>query len=172
MSTFDENKHPRGQAGNAGQFRARQNSRPAGALNENPHQRSGGNMNARERLEAAGITYPTEMGSSELDMWEERQLRGLEFRDRVRAKKNEAARAQESSSKPEASSGTVSVNTPKCIHCGLTGTVEVSSAGHELWRAGTPIQDAFTELPLGQREQLKSGIHEECWAQMFGGFDE
>jgi hypothetical protein len=32
MNAFDENKHPRGQAGNAGQFRAKENSRPAGSL--------------------------------------------------------------------------------------------------------------------------------------------
>lgn len=32
MSTFDESKHPRGQAGNAGQFTAKHNTRPSGDL--------------------------------------------------------------------------------------------------------------------------------------------
>lgn len=36
MTGFDENQHPRGQAGNPGQFRTKENSTPAGPLGDQP----------------------------------------------------------------------------------------------------------------------------------------
>jgi hypothetical protein len=60
------------------------------------------------------------------------------------------------------------VETPRCVHCGYKGEVEVPNSGLARRSAGALIQDAFPDLSRGLREQLVSGTHPECWAEMFG----
>lgn len=41
--------------------------------------------------------------------------------------------------------------------------------GYHLWRTGgAAIQDALPSLSVGDREQIKTGIHSECFEAMFG----
>lgn len=47
----------------------------------------------------------------------------------------------------------------------------VDAAGLDAWLNGALIQDALPDLSDGEREEVKSGIHEECWDRMFGGDD-
>jgi hypothetical protein len=58
------------------------------------------------------------------------------------------------------------VSTPKCGICGEQGTVEVPSVGFLQWNFGMLIQEAFPELDRSLREQLKTGIHPQCWEIM------
>jgi hypothetical protein len=37
---------------------------------------------------------------------------------------------------------------------------------------GEYIQDAFPTLSAGEREQLMTGIHSECWDKEFAGTEE
>ena len=66
----------------------------------------------------------------------------------------------------------VTVETPRCFQCGCTGEIRVPSSGLTRRRAGALMQEAFPELDKGLREQLISGTHPECWAEMFGSDDE
>ena len=61
----------------------------------------------------------------------------------------------------------ITVATPQCFFCGERGLVLADEAGLEAWQAGALIQDAFPNLSAPLREQLKSGIHGECWDAMF-----
>lgn len=63
---------------------------------------------------------------------------------------------------------TVAYVTPRCRHCGKTGTVDVSLYSVKRWKRGTLAQDAFPHLGDGAREQLISGTHPECWTELFG----
>lgn len=58
--------------------------------------------------------------------------------------------------------------TGPCPHCGLRGSVLASVAGYKAWREGTLIQTALPEVPVEQREQIKSGFHPACWRAVFG----
>lgn len=64
------------------------------------------------------------------------------------------------------------VETPTCPRCGEGGTLVVDSDGYADWRAGTLIQQALPELTNAQREQLKTGIHPDCWTAIFAEPDE
>jgi hypothetical protein len=59
------------------------------------------------------------------------------------------------------------VETPRCRHCGYKGEVEVLNSGLFRWRAGTLIQEALPDLGADLREQLMTGMHPECWKEMF-----
>lgn len=61
----------------------------------------------------------------------------------------------------------ITVRTQQCVWCGSTGLVLADEAGFDAWKAGALIQDAFPNLSAPLREQLKSGIHGECWDTMF-----
>lgn len=61
--------------------------------------------------------------------------------------------------------------TKKCSHCGKTGILNINEEQLFSWLTGTPIQEAFPELPIPLREQIISGIHPECWEQMFAEVD-
>jgi hypothetical protein len=63
---------------------------------------------------------------------------------------------------------TTVIETPVCSVCGYKGRVEVLASGVRARNAGALIQDAFPELDKGIREQIKSGIHPECWTNLFG----
>ena len=62
---------------------------------------------------------------------------------------------------------TVVVSTPRCTWCDQSGVLQVPAEGYEKWLGGELIQVAFPELPAPTREQLKTGIHPDCWADMF-----
>jgi hypothetical protein len=65
----------------------------------------------------------------------------------------------------------VTVETKRCMHCGETGQLEVSSNGLAMRQAGAYVQDSFPELSAPLREQLITGTHPECWEEMFGLVD-
>lgn len=63
---------------------------------------------------------------------------------------------------------------PVCPLCGQRATVELTSsekAGIEDWKSGTIIQIALPDTSENLRELIKSGIHPECWDEMFGEDD-
>lgn len=62
----------------------------------------------------------------------------------------------------------ITVTTKTCFACGKTGEVVVPRAGFDAWRGGALIQRALPELPAHEREQLVTGTHPACWAQLIG----
>jgi hypothetical protein len=60
------------------------------------------------------------------------------------------------------------VETPKCFHCGEGGAVEVPMKGFLIRQLGGLIQEAYPELSAPIREQMVSGIHPECWQELYG----
>ena len=59
------------------------------------------------------------------------------------------------------------IKTIPCIRCKKNGEIKVLRRDFERWEAGEMIQVAFPEMPPGQREQLISGTHSECFDEMF-----
>jgi hypothetical protein len=62
--------------------------------------------------------------------------------------------------------------TRKCFRCGQQGFVVVNVDDLDKYEGGALIQEAFPEMPMDRREQMVSGIHPECWKEMFGSGDE
>lgn len=62
--------------------------------------------------------------------------------------------------------------TPACSMCGKEGWVTVPSDAVERLMNYVPIQTVLPELAPALREQIKTGIHPECWAKSFGVSDE
>lgn len=63
--------------------------------------------------------------------------------------------------------------TPPCMMCGKTTEVEVDSAALHRWQSqGWLIQVALPDLDDGERELIKSGIHPDCWDELFPPDDE
>lgn len=60
------------------------------------------------------------------------------------------------------------VHTPKCFYCKGTGTMTVSSEGYLKRLSGAAIQDAYPELTKGEREQILTGTHSDCWDAAYG----
>jgi hypothetical protein len=60
------------------------------------------------------------------------------------------------------------VETPVCGMCGTSGTVEVPAVGFLQWNFGMLVQEAFPDVDVAIREQLKSGLHPACWDEMVG----
>ena len=60
------------------------------------------------------------------------------------------------------------IETRRCSHCGYKGEIEVPNAGLFKRNSGALIQEAFPDLSKELREQLMTGTHPECWAEMFG----
>ena len=54
-----------------------------------------------------------------------------------------------------------------CIHCGFTNQLTLNAFDLALWRSGELIQYAFPQLDYKQRELIQTGIHPECWDEMF-----
>jgi len=54
-----------------------------------------------------------------------------------------------------------------CIHCGITNQLTLNAFDLALWRSGELIQYAFPKLDYKQRELIQTGIHPECWDEMF-----
>jgi hypothetical protein len=61
------------------------------------------------------------------------------------------------------------VETPLCGICKKTGVVEVPADGFFKWNFGMLIQDALPDLDKALREQMKTGIHPQCWEIMTQG---
>jgi hypothetical protein len=55
----------------------------------------------------------------------------------------------------------------RCIHCGEANTIVVNAQGLADWQNGMFVQDAFPELDRSQCEIIMTGIHKECWDEMF-----
>jgi hypothetical protein len=62
--------------------------------------------------------------------------------------------------------------TRKCSRCGKGGIVMVNEDELFKWLSGSLIQEAFPNMPIPIREQLMSGIHPECWEQIFAFAEE
>ena len=66
------------------------------------------------------------------------------------------------------------VTTKECIHCRQTGTVMVDPEKYKEF-IETPrhlrrlIQDIFPDHSKEEREQLMTGVHPECFDDMFRG---
>jgi len=58
------------------------------------------------------------------------------------------------------------VQTPTCILCKNTGTVEIPADGFFKWNFGMLIQDALPDLDKSLREQMMTGTHPKCWELM------
>ena len=63
------------------------------------------------------------------------------------------------------------IETKTCLHCKKTGTVKILTRELFYIRQGYHIQDAVKSLDIPEREQLISGIHGNCWEEMFGVFE-
>jgi hypothetical protein len=60
------------------------------------------------------------------------------------------------------------IETPACLHCDDTGTVEIFTQELYYLNQGMHVQEAVTSLNKDYREQLITGIHPRCWIEMFG----
>ena len=63
--------------------------------------------------------------------------------------------------------------TKTCIHCGIETEHCLSQDEYErLILNNEHVQDVFPLLEKEERELMISGIHPECWNEMFETFDE
>ena len=60
------------------------------------------------------------------------------------------------------------IETPTCGICDKAGVVEAPFVNYLQWSFGMLIQDAFPNMSPELREQLKTGIHPECYQKMLG----
>lgn len=58
--------------------------------------------------------------------------------------------------------------TRRCPVCFKTGTIMVDENELFSYLRGNYVRDAFKSLSVPLREQVISGVHPECWEQMFG----
>lgn len=58
--------------------------------------------------------------------------------------------------------------TPACNMCGQEGWVTVPSDAVERLMDLVPIQTALPSLDRSLREQIKTGVHPQCWTDAFG----
>ena len=62
--------------------------------------------------------------------------------------------------------------TSRCPKCGKTGILDVNENELFAYLRGEKVQDAFKSLTAPFREQIMTGIHAECWAQIFAFAEE
>lgn len=62
---------------------------------------------------------------------------------------------------------TVTVTTRACVVCGKNTTMTVNKGQFERWQHNEHIQEAFHDMPVGDREVLISGTHDECFNELF-----
>ena len=72
----------------------------------------------------------------------------------------------------ENSDGTCVVLTQPCIECGQSTRLSLDTAKVKAWLGGRNIQTAFTDMKPDERELLISGVHPECWDNIFGSEEE
>jgi hypothetical protein len=53
-----------------------------------------------------------------------------------------------------------------CPWCSLLNVIDVPAHGLRRWQSGELIQQAFPEAPVEWREQLLTGMHVHCQAEM------
>lgn len=58
--------------------------------------------------------------------------------------------------------------TRRCPVCFKTGTIMVNEDELFSYLRGNYVRDAFKSLTVPLREQIISGVHPECWQEMFG----
>jgi hypothetical protein len=58
--------------------------------------------------------------------------------------------------------------TRRCPVCLKTGFVDVKEDELFTYLRGEYVQTAFTSLTIPLREQIISGVHPECWQEMWG----
>lgn len=59
--------------------------------------------------------------------------------------------------------------TPACICCNEGTSFTLTTAEWVRWKHDRePIQQVFPHLAAEQREWMISGIHPECWTELFG----
>lgn len=66
------------------------------------------------------------------------------------------------------------VTTKECVHCGQTGTVMVDCRAYAEFtqvprHLRRLVQDIFPDHSRAEREQLMTGVHPECFEEMFIG---
>lgn len=66
----------------------------------------------------------------------------------------------------------VVITTASCIGCGKDGKIRVMKRDFERWQDGELIQKAFPEMPVGDREQLMSGMHSACFDKLWKDAEE
>jgi hypothetical protein len=54
-----------------------------------------------------------------------------------------------------------------CIHCGEANQITLDAVALANWRNRELIQNVFPNLNYQQREIIQTGIHPECWEEMF-----
>ena len=54
-----------------------------------------------------------------------------------------------------------------CIHCGEDNQITLDAVALANWRNRELIQNVFSNLNYQQRELIQTGIHPECWNDMF-----
>ena len=62
----------------------------------------------------------------------------------------------------------IGVKTPRCIVCGANGELVVDKDAYFAWQNGLLLQKAMPGLSGEDREQLISGVHRECWEDLYG----
>jgi len=60
------------------------------------------------------------------------------------------------------------IETKECFHCNTTGRVEIQAPELFYLNQGKKVQEAVTSLSKDYREMLITGIHPNCWIEMFG----
>jgi len=50
-----------------------------------------------------------------------------------------------------------------CLVCYKQSEIEVDALAYNSWISGKVIQEAFPDMPAGERELIKTGIDAECW---------
>lgn len=54
-----------------------------------------------------------------------------------------------------------------CHHCNIKNIILLNNQDYLKWTAGHYSQDVFTWLSTDDREILQTGIHPDCWNEMF-----
>jgi len=60
------------------------------------------------------------------------------------------------------------METQACFHCGQVGEVTIEAQELFYLNQGWLVQLAVKSLDEDEREQLISGVHPNCWKDMFG----
>ncbi|NDB57095.1 hypothetical protein EB001_01395 [bacterium] len=58
--------------------------------------------------------------------------------------------------------------TRRCPYCHKTGSIAVDEKELFTYLRGEYVHKAFLSLTVPLREQIISGVHPECWQEMFG----
>jgi hypothetical protein len=56
----------------------------------------------------------------------------------------------------------------KCPECGREEVISVDDDKFTRWHEGENIQNVFPEMPASRREQLITGLDDDCFNRVFG----